>query len=122
MRQIIHCVRVWVFTTSIAQSCSAVTIKPGDIVVVDELGSSLFVVDKSTGDRTVISSASVGTGPVMDRPLELAFEAGETALVTEASADSLFRVNLANGNREIVSSAAIGSGPTFGNLYAVSLA
>ena len=67
---------VWFLVTSFAQMCIAGAIKPGDIVVVDELASSLFVVDKSTGDRTVISSASVGAGPAMNFPLELALEAG----------------------------------------------
>jgi sulfatase modifying factor 1 len=68
---------VWTLIASIAQVCHAGAIKPGDIVVVDEFVPGLFAVDKSTGDRTVLSSGSIGTGPAMTSPLDIALRRGD---------------------------------------------
>jgi hypothetical protein len=82
----------------------------------------LYRIDPATGNRTVIASASVGTGPAMS-PIDIAFAASGELIVSNsasltfgpggpvATPGSIMRVDPATGNRTILSGAAVGSGP-----------
>ena len=79
---------------------------------------ALFSIDLSTGDRTIVSSSTVGTGPDFESPWGIVLDsAGTTAYVMDASVDALFSIDLSTGDRTIVSSGdtspAVGTGPAF---------
>jgi hypothetical protein len=75
-------------------------------LVVDAARDALFAVDLTTGDRTVISSASVGGGAPFEAPSGLALDvAGNRVFVGDNRSDGtsrVFSVNLANGERTIL--------------------
>ncbi len=72
---------------------------------------ALFSVDLVSGDRTIISDASRGTGPALEDPDQVALDAtGTRALVTQLSPSSLFSVDLNSGDRTLVTTG--GGGPS----------
>ena len=94
-----------------ARRAQAVTLEPGDIVVAANLGSNsqpdnaLVVVDPTTGDRTIISDNTHGTGPAFQGAHALSFESDGSILLTGQG--TLYRIDPTTGNRSILS----GSGP-----------
>ena len=117
----------------------AVTLAPGDIVASVNVGTpshvepALFLVDPTTGDRTVISDDAVGSGPSFIPQVPagdtisilmpaVTLQSDGTLLVTVegemippsgplVNVGSIFRVDPATGNRTIVSDLTINSGP-----------
>jgi len=91
------------------------TLSPGDLVVTNVSTSpgagSVYRVDSSTGNRTVIASASVGTGPTFN-PLDIAIGPSGSLLISEISMNAVMRIDPATGDRTIVSGSGVGSGPT----------
>src|SRR5690606_37830389 len=69
------------------------------------------------GNRTIISSPTVGTGPVISDPEEIAINStGTTAYVLQVDSNlstTFFKVDLETGNRSIVSGNGVGAGPDF---------
>lgn len=74
--------------------------------------AQLIRIDPATGDRAIISSDTVGTGPWATLGTALAREPDGNLLVSDADAPALLRVNPATGVRTTVSSDSVGSGPT----------
>jgi DNA-binding beta-propeller fold protein YncE len=101
--------------TSLALSipASQAQLRTGDILVTDEFESSppgiLFIVNPSTGQRTILSDFSDPTqGPIGDGLGDVAVEASGNILVTDESAGTggngaLFRINPVTGVRTILS-------------------
>jgi sugar lactone lactonase YvrE len=93
----------------------------GTLVVVDKhLGGfgAVLRVNQDTGKRTVISGCSaypctrsIGSGPRLGFPKDIAVEAGGTLVVVESSLAILVRVDPGTGKRTIVSDAITGRGP-----------
>jgi len=82
--------------------------RSGDVVVldIDETGQSGVVVhvDVATGDRTLLSSRSRGTGPLLNDPRGgLAVERTGEVLIGDQALRAIVRVDPATGNRTIVS-------------------
>lgn len=74
----------------------------------------LMAIDLATGDRTVIASDAIGSGPVIVHAEGLALDtANNRALVVDGYLDILVAIDLTSGDRTILSSASIGSGPLF---------
>ncbi|MEO8063248.1 MAG: hypothetical protein ABI821_10935 [Pseudomonadota bacterium] len=76
-------------------------------LVSDYAADAIFAVDFATGARTVLSSASVGTGTAMEGPAGLALDPATSRLFVGDNATSpyvgrVFQVNLANGNRTTI--------------------
>ncbi len=69
----------------------------------------LMAVDPSTGDRSVISNSSMGTGPGLIEP-EGFVVSGNTAFVAQG-AGGLMTVDLSTGNRTLFSGGGAGTGP-----------
>jgi len=86
---------------------------PPDIIIVDSGIDTVVSVDPVTGDRTVISSTSVGTGDAFIFPRGIALEADGNFVVCDQDSDTVIRVDPATGNRTIVSSATVGTGTNF---------
>jgi hypothetical protein len=98
----------------------------GSLIVADPapIGNpfGLYRIDPETGNRTVIASATVGSGPAMS-PIDIAFAASGDLIVSNSASltigpggpvttpGSIMRVDPATGNRTILSGGAAGSGP-----------
>ena len=69
-------------------------------------------VELGTGNRVVISSDSLGTGPELRNTSNIALSpSGATAYVADKLSRAVFSVDIATGNRSIIASAAVGEGP-----------
>lgn len=81
----------------------------------------IYRVDASTGDRTVISSAAVGSGPQLSAldSRGLAIDADDSLLVADGGKSQLFRVNPVTGERTILSDNTHGAGPEWTFLFDV---
>ena len=94
----------------------------GHLVVMDNrFPAVLLRVDPRTGDRSIVSDATIGQGPVLYDPPGLAVEADGHLVVTDGNSSLFFprvdphvvRVDPRTGDRSIVSSATIGRGSAF---------
>ncbi|WP_221031767.1 YDG domain-containing protein [Actomonas aquatica] len=90
-------------------------------VVSNYSGASLFVVDLNTGERTELSSATLGTGPNFSSPLGTAKGSDGYLYVASRGTDSIIRVDPATGNRTTVSSSTVGTGPSFNDPWALAI-
>lgn len=101
------------------------TAPDGSIVLVAALSSApdgpgaVYRLDPRTGQLTVVSSGSSGSGPVLVYPVDVAVEADGSLVVTDfadlvagsAHSNRLMRVDPATGARTIVADAGRGAGP-----------
>ncbi|HVY23939.1 MAG TPA: hypothetical protein VG962_11375 [Steroidobacteraceae bacterium] len=71
------------------------------VFVVDGLGYSLFAIDIATGNRSTVSSPSIGTGNnFFGTDMVLLSSSGTMqALATDLNSDGIVSINLATGNR-----------------------
>jgi hypothetical protein len=100
-------------------------LNPTSLLVTDiGTGSNALVqVDMVTGNRTVISSATVGSGPAFIEPLSVVVSALGEVFVIDEALDAVVEVDPLTGARSIISgctegadpcpTAVIGSGPAF---------
>ena len=78
--------------------------------------TELFMVDISSGNRTIVSDSSTGTGVNFVSIVALLLgENEERVFVLDNSVNAIIEVNLTTGNRTVVSSAAVGFGGAFSN-------
>jgi sugar lactone lactonase YvrE len=70
----------------------------------EEGDGGIFRVDPVTGERTVISDATHGTGPDF-QPTSVAWSPDGTILATDTNARTLLRIDPATGNRTVLASA-----------------
>ena len=92
------------------------------LYVIDALTDALFRIDIGTGDRTVLSSATVGSGTNFAIGYGVAVNSAETvAYVCDISLDAVLAVDLATGNRTILSDASNGTGTSFAAPYDVTI-
>src|SRR5262245_4454624 len=80
----------------------------GNIYVSGPNGSSIFKIDPATGDRTVISSSVIGSGPLFSSEGDLVI--GPLGDIFVARENSIIRVNPTTGDRFLVSGPGKGSG------------
>jgi sugar lactone lactonase YvrE len=105
----------------------------GSLLVLDALRDQLLRLDPVGDAPTVVSSATVGTGPLFSTPAELAREGRHSSIVGNGFPPAVIRVDLASGNRTFVSGCAnfdlddsactvppVGTGPSLG--FPVALA
>ncbi len=87
------------------------------VVAVDDAGAinnGIFAVDLSTGDRTVISDSSTGSGTNFFNPQDIVLDSNNNrVLVTDITLDAIVAVDLATGNRAVISNDSTGSGMNF---------
>jgi hypothetical protein len=101
---------------SLAQNSRAVELSVGDIVITADLGPisggedyGVMVVDPATGNRTIVSDATHGSGPMLDftqaptggPPAGISRMAGGQLLVS--ATNGIFAVDPATGNRTMIS-------------------
>jgi streptogramin lyase len=93
------------------------------LVVVDAGLDAILLVDPISGDRTVLSSSSVGSGTNFLLPRGIAQEANGDFVVCDADLDAIVRVDGTTGDRTIISSAVgpVGSGTGFDTLFDIAV-
>ncbi|MFV1967442.1 MAG: hypothetical protein ACC628_18590 [Pirellulaceae bacterium] len=101
-------------SSCVLPSAQAATLRARDIVVADE--QAVFLVDPMTGDRTLISGNSTGSGPNFVSLQDVAVDEKGNIFVTnlnnlETIGGSLMRVDAATGDRTLVTGGGVGSGP-----------
>jgi len=101
--------------------------QPGDILSANTATGELFRVD-SSGDRGVLSSEDVGSGPSFRQPYDVTLEADGQILMADRRNRALVRVDPQTGDRMIFSgcttldcSAPSGLGPNFSELYLLTV-
>jgi len=81
----------------------------------------LLSVDIATGDRSWISSNSIGSGPILQGPERMVLDkAGNRVFVTDIALDSVFAIELGDGSRSIVFDDSINSGNSIGGMNAIA--
>ena len=86
------------------------------VLVSDGLGGlqSIVAIDLASGIRSIVSSATIGTGPAFSNPKGIELDlANNRALVVDDNLNALLAVDLSSGNRSVVSDNSTGTGPTF---------
>lgn len=102
---------------------SAITLgNPKDLIInsslnkawiADTMLSAVIEIDMRTGARRVVSSSSIGQGPVLKAPDKLIFEhANNRLLVADQYFGLIFSVEVDTGNREYYISNRFGYGPS----------
>ena len=89
-----------------------------DLLVVDSVLDAVLAVDSVSGDRTVVSNASTGTGPAFVTPRAIARTVDHelvstTYYVVDSGLNAVLEVDTLFGDRTIVSSNSVGTGPSF---------
>lgn len=105
----------------VAEAASAGAIRPGDLLVTDTDAKALIHVDPVTGDRTILSSPTVGGGAAIESMARLAVESTGQVVVTSTLDDAVFRIDPDPGDRAVVSSEAMGTGPGFESPLSVAI-
>lgn len=71
---------------------------------------ALVAVDLSSGNRTILSDATTGTGNPFREPTGVALDVSNNRAIVLDLADRLFAVDLDTGNRTVISDNAVGTG------------
>lgn len=108
---------LWLVPMLMPTRAVAGMLQPGNILVTDLAvevpgQAAVFKVDHATGDRTVISSSLVGTGPAFIPTAVMLDDAG-MIIAADILANQILRIDPLTGNRTIVSGDSLGSGPMF---------
>lgn len=76
---------------------------------------AIFRVDPITGNRSIISSADVGQGPVLAEPEGIVLDDGGILFVSDSAQAAIFQIDPNTGDRSIISSPFTGQGelPSF---------
>ena len=102
-----------------------VSMRPGDILVSDRGLKAIVQVDPVTGDRRIVSSASVGMGVVFSENQGIAIEADGSLVVVETIEERVIRVDPITGDRQVVTDSKsvvqIGSGPELGTSFGITV-
>lgn len=93
-------------------TCVGLDLVDRRILVVEEAGQRLVGVDRDTGDRSVVSGGTVGSGPALQGRLCVRGD-GTRALVLDEGRRALLAIDLATGDRTILSDDATGGGTFF---------
>ncbi|HWB01031.1 MAG TPA: PEP-CTERM sorting domain-containing protein [Pirellulales bacterium] len=110
----------------------AITLQPGDLLIGANIGASptsfdygILEIDPTTGNRTIISDLTTGTGPNFSFfPTAITFAPDGSLLVASDQNDpvnggELLRIDPTTGNRTLVSLAFKNSGPISGYVGAL---
>jgi hypothetical protein len=90
--------------------------RSGRAWMVDGEQAELVAVGLADGVRTPVSGGSLGAGPALDVPIDVALDESTgtlRALVLDIGLKAVVAVDLASGDRSLVSGAGVGAGPVF---------
>jgi sugar lactone lactonase YvrE len=101
-------------------SCGALDPAGGRVLVVEEAGQRLLAVDRATGDRSIVSDATVGSGPALQGRLCVRGD-GTRALVLDEGRRALLAIDLLTGDRTVLSDDTTGGGTFFITPHALAV-
>jgi hypothetical protein len=82
--------------------------------------ANILSVDLLDGDRTIVSSSTVGTGPAFTKASGLVMDiANQKAWFVDYELAAVLQVDLVTGNRVVLSGSANGTGPLFAFPYGI---
>lgn len=95
------------------------------IYIADNYTNELFLLDLTTGIRSVVSSESVGNGQMFEYIYNLVLDdENELLYATDGTGDAIFAIDINNGNRNVISDNSsgngVGTGPEFNRLYGIA--
>lgn len=83
---------------------------------------AVIAVDRTTGDRTIISQSGVrGAGPALNNSLGIAVAPDGTIFLSDIGSDTVYSVDPVTGDRTIVSDAVTGVGPNLATPFGISV-
>jgi hypothetical protein len=72
---------------------------PAGTILISEDLSGLYAVDPATGDRTLLSDATMGSGPIVARMTDVAFDHRDGSVVgADFDLFALLRIDTYTGN------------------------
>ena len=89
----------------------------GDFAAADFGGERLIIIDRETGERTIVSGQARGSGPKLNGPVSVDELDEDTLIVSEFSSQSVLFVDKKTGDRAYLTSSAPGGrgeGPILG--------
>lgn len=94
-----------------------------DIASVNGVAFGIVAIDLNTGAPVPVSDSTLGSGPTLSRPWDMALDTDDQSLVVyDRTLQALFLIDPATGDRTIVSdNAGTGSGPAFISPDAISV-
>lgn len=98
------------------QTATAIVMDGGQLVVADRGRRNIIGIDVQTGDRTILSSGDVGTGPDLERVFDVANQATAGRVFACNGEHTVFDVDLSTGNRSLVFDDKAGTGEGLGNI------
>lgn len=92
-------------------------------LVVDSAGlGTLVSVDLTSGARTVVADANIGSGPQILLPESIALDtANNRLLAVDSILDAVLSLDLTSGDRSLISDINTGTGPSLGNPLSMAL-
>ncbi len=90
------------------------------IIVSDSSLNALVRID-SSGNRTIFSSASAGSGDDFASPVALVADDTGRSFVVDTTLSTVFEVDNGTGDRSALSAASIGSGPVFAGPFSIDI-
>ncbi len=93
------------------------------VLTVDSYRKVIWGVDVASGDRSVVSGDTSGSGPAIDFPGKLDVDVGSNrAYVVEQNRNAVTRIDLANGDRvDLSGGTSGGTGPAFTGIKDITL-
>jgi sugar lactone lactonase YvrE len=85
--------------------------------ILNSTNTNILRIDSSTGNRTVVASSGVGSGPNFNFPRGIVLTSDDSkAYFVDGNLNALFELNVSTGARTIVSQDGVaGTGPAFNN-------
>lgn len=88
------------------------------LYVADRDQQALFKINIATGDREILSSNTVGTGPTFNKAHSLSFISSNEMAYVDINSDLVMKINIDTGDRSIISNNSMAdSGPSFQTLF-----
>jgi DNA-binding beta-propeller fold protein YncE len=100
-----------------------------DLLVADRKGNRISHIDVITGDRTLVSASTRGTGPNIENPLGVAYDSFKDMLLVadnfvfplRPNPRAVLKIDPTTGDRTVVSSSTRGSGPALGTSFGLAV-
>jgi streptogramin lyase len=93
----------------------------GALVVVDAFANAVVRMDPRSGDRTLVSDASTGSGLPFGGPVGLAVEANGALVIVDGALAAVLRVDQVGGDRTVVSRVSTGGGFALGSPVGIAV-
>ncbi|MFO0946375.1 MAG: hypothetical protein U1D30_10570 [Planctomycetota bacterium] len=95
--------------------------RDGSILLAGFDADAIFKINPLTGDRSILSGPSVGTGPALDGASAILVGPNGEIFVGTGSTDSIIRIDPITGDRTLISGPSVGTGPAIDYVSGLTL-